>query len=77
LVIFHFNPNTRALGPFQVVFSYREAGEGSERTWKGEQTALNNLLRIQVPGAAWGTAILRLDDALAFAGQITFEEIPF
>jgi len=52
LVAFHFNPNTRTPGPFQVAFSYREAGQGSERTWKGEQTALNNLLRIQVPGAA-------------------------
>jgi hypothetical protein len=76
-VNFHFNPNTRTPGPFQVAFSYREAGEGFERTWKGEQTALNSLLRIRVLDAAWGTAVLRLDDALAFAGQITFEEIPF
>jgi hypothetical protein len=76
-IVFHFNPNTRTPGPFQVAFSYREAGEGPERTWRGEQAALNSLLRIQVPGAVCGTVALRLDDALAFAGQITFEEIPF
>jgi len=76
-VIFQFNPNTRTPGPFQVAFSYREAGGGSERIWKGEQAVLNDRLRIQVPDAVWGAVELRLDDALAFAGQITFEEIPF
>ena len=77
LLILQFNPNTRTPGPFQVVFSYREFGEGSVRTWKGEQAVLNGRLRIQVPDAVWGTVELRLDGALAFAGQITFEEIPF
>ena len=76
-VVFRFNPNTRTPGPFQVSFSYREADKGPERTWKGEQVALNNRLRIRVPGAVWGTVTLYLDDALAFAGPLTFEEIPF
>ena len=75
--IFRFNPNTRTPGPFQVSFSYREASEGSERTWEGEQAALIDHLRIRVPGAVWGTVTLHLDDALAFAGPLTFEEIPF
>jgi hypothetical protein len=76
-VVFRFNPNTLTPGPFQVVFSYREAGKGSERTWKGEQAVLNNLLHIRIPDAVWGTITLHLDDALAFAGTLTFEEIPF
>lgn len=76
-VLFRFNPNTQTPGPFQVSFLYREAGETSERRWEGEQATLNNLLRIRVPGAVWGTVTLQLDDALAFAGSLTFEEIPF
>jgi hypothetical protein len=75
--IFRFNPNTSTPGPFQVTFSYREAGEDSSRTWKGGQAVLNNLLHIRVPGAVRGTATLHLDDALAFAGSLRFEEIPF
>jgi len=76
-VIFRFNPNTQTPGPFQVSFSYREAGEGSERRWEGKQAILNNRLRIQVPDAVWGTVTLRLDNAPAFAGSLTFEETPF
>jgi len=76
-VTFRFNPSTRTPGPFEVTFSYREGGEEAEHTWKGDQAALNNLLRIRVPGAAWGTVTLQLDDALAFADTLIFEEIPF
>ena len=76
-VLFRFNPNTQTPGPFRVLFSYREAGEQSGRRWEGEQAALNNQLRFRVPDAVWGTATLRLDDALAFAGPLTFEDIPF
>ncbi|MCD6344337.1 MAG: DUF4433 domain-containing protein [Anaerolineae bacterium] len=76
-VIFRFNPNTQTPGPFQVSFSYREAGEGPERRWEGKQVTLNNRLRIRVPDAVWGTAILHLDGDLTFAGSLTFEETPF
>jgi hypothetical protein len=30
-----------------------------------------------VPDANWGIVTLHLDDALAFTGLVTFEEIPF
>lgn len=78
-VIFRFNPNTQTPGPFQVTFSYREAGRDRdhERTWTGERAALNSLLRVCVPDAIWGAVTLHLDGALAFAGTLTFEEIPF
>jgi len=76
-VIFRFNPNTQTPGPFQVSFSYREADKGPERRWEDKQAALNNRLRIRVPGAVRGTVTLHMDDALAFAGSLTFEEIPF
>lgn len=76
-VVFRFNPSTRTPGPFQVSFSYREAGTGPERTWAGERTELNSLLRVRVPDAIWGIVTLHLDDALAFAGTLRFEEIPF
>lgn len=74
---FRFNPNTLTPGPFQVSFSYREDGEGPERTWNGEQLALNNPLSIRIPNAVWGTAALHLDDALAFAAAVTLQEISF
>ena len=76
-VIFRFNPNTQTPGPFQVSLSYREAWELFERRWEGRKAALNNSLHIRVPGAAWGTVALYLDGVLAFAGSLTFEEIPF
>jgi len=76
-LIFRFNPNTLTPGPFQVYFSYREAGTGPVRSWTGEQAVLNNSLRIRLPNASWGIATLYLDDALAFKGLVTFEEIPF
>lgn len=74
---FRFNPNTLTPGPFQVSFSYREVDENFERTWKGEQKTLNNLLSIRIPNAVWGTAALSLDGALAFAAPISFKEISF
>lgn len=76
-VIFRFNPNTQTPGPFQVSFSYREAGEGSERRWEGNRATLNNRLRIRVSDAVRGTVSLHLDDALAFAGSLTFEQVLF
>jgi hypothetical protein len=76
-VIFHFNPSTQTPGPFEVEFSYREAGMDPARTWRGQQAALNNTLSLRVPEASWGTVALRLDDALAFAGTLIFEELPF
>jgi hypothetical protein len=75
-VIFRFNPNTRTPGPFEVAFSYRESGTGPARTWQGIQTTLNRHLSLRISGALRGTATLHLDDALAFAGPLTLEEIP-
>lgn len=76
-VVFRFNPNTRTPGPFDVAFTYVEADQPPPRTWQDHVQALDNQLRIKVPGATWGTVTLRLHDALAFAGTLFFEEIPF
>ncbi len=76
-VVFRFNPGTRTPGPFEVAFSYREAGTGTERTWQGRQVALNTRLSFRSSGALWGVATLRLDDALAFSGRLTFADVPF
>lgn len=74
---FRFNPNARASGPFQVSFAYHEADEDSARVWQGEKTALNNLLTLRISNATRGIVTLHLDDALAFAAPITFQEISF
>ena len=76
-VIFRFNPNTKTPGPFEVTFSYQEDGTETVRTWKGEKDHLNASLSFRISGAKWGTATLILDDSLAFAGLLLFEEIPF
>lgn len=76
-VIFRFNPNTRTPGPFEVAFSYLESGDGPELTWQGIQSTLNTQLSFRVPDALWGITALHLDDALAFAGRLVFEEKPF
>ncbi len=76
-VIFRFNPNTKTPGPFRVSFTYSERSEGFQRTWQAEQQMANTALRLRLPGAARGEATLHLDDALAFADTLIFEEIPF
>ena len=76
-VVFRFNPNTLTPGPFDVSFSYSEMGTAPARSWTGAQARLDKLLRVRVPDANWGIVTLHLDDALAFTGLVTFEEIPF
>jgi hypothetical protein len=76
-VIFRFNPSTRLPGPFDVRFTYREEGTGVERTGQNRKQSLNGALPIRIQGARWGTSSLHLDDSLAFAGLLLFEEIPF
>lgn len=76
-VIFRFNPDTKTPGPFEVTFSYQEDGTETVRTWRGEKNNLNASLSFRLSKARWGTATLSLDDSLAFAGLLLFEEIPF
>ena len=76
-VIFRFNPSTRTPGPFDVKFTYKEEGTEVERMKQSRKLALNGPLPIRIPGARWGTATLHLNDSLAFAGLLLFEEIPF
>ena len=76
-VVFRFNPDSQTPGPFEVSFSYRERGQGPERSWRGRQDDLRNGLEIQVPAAIEGIVTLYLDDSLAFAGAVTFDELPF
>jgi len=76
-VIFRFNPNTQTPGPFEVTFSYLESGSEPGRIWQGIRSTLNTQLSFRVPDALWGITALHLDDALAFAGRLVFEEKPF
>lgn len=72
---FEFNPNTKYPGPFQIQFSYREPG----KTWRleSEKNILNDTLRIGVKGATKGIAELKLDECLAFRGEVDFGDLPF
>jgi len=76
-VIFRFNPNTITPGPFHVDFSYSEKGELSIREWRGEKELLKTKLIIRVPDAILGECKLFLDESLAFADNIIFDENPF
>ena len=73
---FRFNPSTQTPGPFQVRFEYREAGS-RPRIWTGHKDELNVSASFGVAGATHGEARLLLDDCMAFAGDITFEDAPF
>lgn len=75
-IVFRFNPDSRTPGPFAVVFSYREKGEGPERTWRGRSDDIRSDLTIQVPAATEGVVTLYLDDSLAFAGTVNFDKLP-
>jgi len=76
-VVFAFNPNTKTPGPFEVSFTYTENGSRVARDWHGVRDKVNGRLRVSLPGASLGAAQLRLDEALAFAGTLIFEEVPF
>jgi len=78
-IIFRLNPDTYTPGPFEVKFTYQEYGKEAIRTWQGTRDILNSTLSFHFQGSGhrWGTATLYLDDALAFAGLILFEDIPF
>jgi len=76
-VVFRFNPDSRTPGPFAAVFSYRESGRGPERAWRGSRDDLRGALEIQVLNATEGVVTFQLDDSLAFAGSVVFNELPF
>jgi len=77
-VSFRFNPNSQTPGPFQVAFSYQEEGQSVRREWSGEVGDVSHSpLEFLLRDAKQGTATLYLDDALAFAGWFSFEDIPF
>jgi len=78
LVVFRCNPNTQIPGPFEVKLLYQEkARPRPVRSWQGALPDMKSQLSFRIPDACWGTATLHLDDALAFAGPLVFEDIPF
>ncbi|HSH81894.1 MAG TPA: DarT ssDNA thymidine ADP-ribosyltransferase family protein [Herpetosiphonaceae bacterium] len=76
-VIFRFNPNTQTPGPFRVRFSYQENGSEQVRQWEALKPDIKGSKRIHVEGASIGVAELYLDDALAFADTLIFDDLPF
>ena len=76
-ITFKFNPNTSMPGPFSMKFEYIEDGNKKPRKWEGLSNELNRPFSIRLSGAVRGEARLYLDDCLAFAGRIDFDEIPF
>ena len=75
--IFNFNPNTEYPGSYQMRFVYREAGTRKDRAWEGRGDMLNQPFVLEMPQAVRGELRLYLDDCLAFAGNVSFEDIPF
>jgi hypothetical protein len=72
-----FNPSSRTPGPFDVRFTYQEDGTDTPREVVQGGQMLNDTLKIRVADAISGTARLYLDDALAFAGRLIFDDLPF
>lgn len=76
-ITFRFNPNTTTPGPFQVRFEYQENGTSDVLEWQGVESKLDDSLDIVLPDAVSGTVRLYLDDALAFADTLIFDDLPF
>jgi hypothetical protein len=77
IVVFRFNPNATTTGPFHARFEYREATSALLRVWDEKVFHVQHPLRLRLDGAERGEARLYLDDCLAFAGAVSFDEIPF
>jgi hypothetical protein len=77
IVIFRFNPSTSTPGPFQVIVTYCEKNDSSNKQWQGEIESLSNTFRLKISNAYLGECKLFLDGSLAFADNIIFDEIPF
>ena len=76
-VNFRFNPSTQTPGPFNVKVEYYEQNNKPPKTWLKTFERLNDTLRVKPPNASWGEIRLYLDDALAFCGNVFFEDVPF
>lgn len=76
-VVFKFNPSTTTPGPFDVRFIYQETTTGDQREYAGRLNALNKNIQIKISNANYGNAHLYLDDSLAFADTLIFDDLPF
>ncbi|MBW1678253.1 MAG: DUF4433 domain-containing protein [Deltaproteobacteria bacterium] len=68
---FRFNPNTRTPGPFNAKVIFRENGR-KPRFWTGKINA-REPLTLTVSNAKKGVVTLKLDDALAYKGNVIFK----
>lgn len=75
-VIFQFNPNSKTPGPFAVKMEYKELGETDATTWNGISANLTGNKRVRIRNATRGEINLFLDDSLAYADNIIFDDTP-
>lgn len=76
VITFRFNPNTKTPGPFELQFSYVEHDEMKPRSLSRVVDSLGGTYSIRISEASYGTAILRLDDSLAYSGLLDFRTKP-
>ncbi len=77
VVTFAFNPSAEFTGPYHIRFEYREDGRRLPSVWENASFFLKDRLSISLSSANRGEVRLTLDDSLAFAGQVSFVDIPF
>ncbi len=75
-VVFRFNPSTITPGPFTVRMTYQESGSTQVLQWEGANL-LRSARQVRIPNAIRGEVRLYLDDTLAFADTLIFEDLPF
>jgi len=75
-VVFRFNPSTITPGPFTVRMTYQESGSTQVLQWEGANL-LRSARQVSIPNAIRGEVRLYLDDTLAFADTLIFEDLPF
>lgn len=76
-VVYRFNPNSTTPEPFTVRMEYQEDGDTTATEWHGNNIKLNGTRRVRIVGASRGKVRLYLDNALAFADTIIFDDVPF
>lgn len=77
IITFRFNPSTKGPGPFHARITYRENGSTDINQWEGKSPALDGSWRVRIPQSSSGEVCLYLDNALAFADTIIFDDLPF
>jgi ssDNA thymidine ADP-ribosyltransferase, DarT len=71
------NPTLHQESPYRLKLIYCEEGALADSTWEGQVDNFTQALSFTISGAQCGELRFFIEDCLAFASNVSFEEIPF